>query len=235
MGKSARTVFKRTEKKYLVTAAQFERLCKAFQGKAKPDEYGAYTICNVYFDTDTNELIRHSIEKPVFKEKLRARSYGTPTAENRVFLEMKRKFKGEVYKRRVSMRYADLQAYLRTGTHAQTEKNRQIFAEIDYFFRFYHPEPKLYLAYDRVAFCGIEDETLRITFDRDIRYRETDLTLAAGDSGEKLLPDGIYVMEIKANGAMPIWLCDILDREGLFPTSFSKYGNIYKRLQQRGA
>lgn len=234
MGKAAQTVFKRTEKKYLVSAEQFERLSAAFLPFMEPDEYGEYTICNIYFDTETDELIRRSLEKPVFKEKLRARSYGIPTADSKVFLEIKRKFKGVVYKRRVALRYGELQTYLATGVHPQTEKYRQIFAEIDYFLQFYHPMPKLYLAYDRTAFKGRETPSLRITFDRDIRYRQNDLTLGAGDAGIRLLPDGQYVMEIKADGAMPLWLCDILDRERLFPTSFSKYGNVYKITNQKG-
>ncbi|MGN0571927.1 MAG: polyphosphate polymerase domain-containing protein [Candidatus Fimenecus sp.] len=233
MGKTAQTVFKRTEKKYLVSAAQFRRLSVALGAYMKADEYGEYTICNIYFDTETDALIRRSLEKPVFKEKIRARSYGVPTTDSKVFLEIKRKFKGVVYKRRVSMQYGELQTYLQSGEHPQTEKNKQIFAEIDYFFQFYHPTPKLWLAYDRVAFQGREIPSLRITFDHDIRYRETDLTLGAGDDGIRLLPDGQYVMEIKADGAMPLWLCDLLDGERLYPVSFSKYGNVYKTIHQR--
>lgn len=233
MGKAAQTVFKRTEKKYLVSAEQFGRLRSAFLPYMEPDEYGEYTICNVYFDTENDDLIRRSLEKPVFKEKLRVRSYGVPAVDDKVFLEMKRKFKGVVYKRRVAMRYDELQTYLQTGAHRETEKNKQIFAELGYFLEFYHPVPKVWIAYDRIAFRGRDAPTLRITFDRNIRYRYDDLTLGAEDRGTFLLPAGQYVMEIKADGAMPLWLCDLLDRERLFPTSFSKYGNIYKRNLQK--
>lgn len=227
MPKTIQTVFKRKEKKYLVTAAQYERLLPVLQKHMQPDAYGAYTICNVYFDTEHDDLIRRSLEKPVFKEKLRARSYGVPSAEDKVFLEIKRKYKGVVYKRRVAMTYAQLQAYLATGEHPP--KQTQVFAELDYFLQFYHPAPKLYLSYDRLAFQGREDASLRITFDSDIRSRTTQLHLSDGDFGELLLPRGVRVMEIKSDLAMPLWLCDLLTEQGVYPTSFSKYGKIYMK------
>lgn len=219
----------------MVTASQYARIAAAFAGHMQADEYGEYTICNIYFDTRDDTLIRRSIEKPVFKEKLRARSYGVPTAQDKVFLEIKRKCKGVVYKRRVSMSYAQLQAYVGTGAHPWA--NEQIFSEIDYFMRLYSPAPKLFLAYDRVAFRGIDEPSLRVTFDKNIRYRRTQLTLGDGDFGEPLLPQGQYIMEIKSDSAMPLWLCAVLDCEKLYPTSFSKYGNIYKKSLQekRGA
>ncbi len=201
----------------------------------QPDEYGEYTICNVYLDTANDDLIRRSVEKPVFKEKLRVRSYGVPNASDRVFLEIKRKCKGTVYKRRVSMTCAQLQTYLETGEHPWAQS--QIFSEIDWFMQFYAPVPKLFLAYDRVAFRGTAEPTLRITFDKNICYRRTALDLSAGADGELLLPQGQYIMEIKTDGAMPLWLCEILSTAQIYPTSFSKYGNIYKKQIQskRGA
>lgn len=235
MGKAIQTVFKRREKKYLVTKAQAEQIWAVLSDVMQPDEYGQYTICNIYFDTEDDALIRRSIEKPVFKEKLRARSYGIPTEQSKVFLEIKRKFKGVVYKRRVSLSYKELQTYLQTGRHPP--KQAQIFSELDYFLQFYKPVPKLYLAYDRVAFKGIDEPGLRITFDSNIRFRRTQLYLGDGDFGAMLLDPELYVMEIKSDGAMPIWLCTLLNSMQLYPISFSKYGKVFqKQLQnQRGA
>lgn len=235
MGKKIQTVFKRKEKKYLVTEEQYKRLLETLHGVMQPDEYGQYTICNIYFDTADDALIRRSIEKPVFKEKLRARSYGIPTEQSKVFLEIKRKFKGEVYKRRVSLSYKELQTYLQTGVHPP--KQAQIFSELDYFLRLYKPMPKLYLAYDRVAFKGVEEPGLRITFDSNIRFRRTQLHLGDGDFGEMLLAPGENVMEIKSDGAMPLWLCTLLNSMALYPTSFSKYGKVFQKQieNQRGA
>ncbi len=232
MGNPIRTVFKRQEKKYLLSETEYKEILSAFVTYMQADDYGEYTICNVYFDTANDDLIRRSIEKPLFKEKLRVRSYGVPSAEDCVFLEIKRKCKGVVYKRRVSMTCAQLQVYLDTGQHPWTRS--QIFSEIDYFMRMYMPVPKLFLAYDRTAFRGREEPTLRVTFDKNIRYRRTELCLSAGDSGEYLLPQGQYIMEIKSDGAMPLWLCGILNDMRLYPVSFSKYGNIFKIQLQRG-
>lgn len=235
MGNPIRTVFKRQEKKYLLSEAQCQSFLTAISKYMQPDEYGEYSICNVYFDTENDDLIRRSIEKPVFKEKLRVRSYGVPTAEDRVFLEIKRKCRGVVYKRRVAMTCAQMQMYLDTGAHPWSQS--QIFSEIDWFMHFYAPVPKLFLAYDRIAFRGVAEPSLRVTFDKSIRYRRTALSLSAGDGGEHLLPQGQYIMEIKTDGAMPLWLCEILSTAQIYPTSFSKYGNIYKKqiLSQRGA
>lgn len=230
MEKSVCTVFQRLEKKYLLSEAERRYLLSVLCEHMQPDEYGAYTICNVYFDTENNDLIRRSLEKPVFKEKLRVRSYGVPAAQDPVFLEIKRKCKGVVYKRRVTMPCDCLQTYLDTGQHPWEAS--QIWNEIDYCMQFYKVQPKLFLAYDRTAFRGVETPSLRVTFDKNIRYRQTKLSLAEGDDGELLLPQGQYIMEIKSDGAMPLWLCEALNAAQIYPTSFSKYGNIYKKLQR---
>ncbi|MDD4832733.1 MAG: VTC domain-containing protein, partial [Clostridia bacterium] len=81
--------FERNEKKYLLTLSQYERVFNEFSKYLKPDEYGEQIICNEYFDTDDYRLIRASIEKPSYKEKLRLRSYGIPNGESEVYLELK--------------------------------------------------------------------------------------------------------------------------------------------------
>jgi len=195
----------------------------------KSDKYGVTSICNVYFDTEDSELIRTSIEKPLYKEKLRLRSYGTPTSEDsKVFLEIKKKYDGVVYKRRVSMSLKESEKYLNNGIKPECE-NGQIIREIDYIIEHYNLKPKLFLAYDRIAYNGIEDTALRITFDTNIRSRENDLSLMAGSYGDNLIDGDTYLMEIKANGGMPLWLVDLLSTLEIYPLSFSKYGNIYKR------
>lgn len=194
----------------------------------KADKYGITSICNIYFDTDNSELIRTSIEKPLYKEKLRLRSYGTPNSdESKVFLEIKKKFDGVVYKRRAAMTFRESEDYLNNGI--KPSENAQIINEMDYIICHYNLKPKLFLAYDRIAYNGIEDEELRITFDKNIRSRENDLSLKSGSYGTNLLDKNIYLMEIKANGGMPLWLADLLSELEIYPMSFSKYGNIYKK------
>lgn len=224
--KAVSYTFKRTEKKYMLTENQYLRLKEILKQYMIPDDYAVYTICNIYFDTDSDELISKSIEKPFFKEKLRLRSYGAPKADSTVFLEIKRKVNGVVFKRRVSMPYKNMTEYLKTGKHEGF--SGQVFNEIDYFIKFYHPKPKVYLAYKREAFKGKTDETLRITFDSDIISREENAFATNSGKCDCLLNDGQRLMEIKANDAMPVWLCKALSELKIFPCSFSKYGTAYK-------
>ncbi len=193
----------------------------------KKDRYGEYTICNLYYDTDDYLLIRASIEKPEYKEKLRLRSYGVPGPADKVFMEIKKKYEGTVYKRRSVLSLRQAEAYLDRGIRPQNED--QIIKEIEYFVNFYHTKAKVYLAYDREAYADRVSRDLRITFDRNIRSRDYDLSLSAGDYGQRLLPEGECLMEIKACGAMPLELAHILSELKIYPKSFSKYGNVYKK------
>jgi hypothetical protein len=219
-------VFKRIEKKYLLTAQLCQALLPQLQGYMTADEHGLHTICSLYFDTDRFDLIRCSIEKPVYKEKLRLRSYGTPGPGDKVFLELKKKFKGVVYKRRVSLSLEEARRYLLNREQPRSEN--QILHEIDWFLQRYQPEPKIYIAYDRTAFFGNDDQNLRVTFDQNILFRESFLDLSRGNWGTPLLKKDTLLMEIKVTGAMPLWLSHILNELEIFSTSFSKYGNIYK-------
>lgn len=220
-------VFERVEKKYLLTKDKYQRLLKAIEPYMAADEYGLHTICNIYYDTVTDDLIRTSIEKPKYKEKLRVRSYGRPNKKDKVFIEIKKKYKGVVYKRRVSMTLEEAERYLNNGI--KPNKENQILKEIDYFMAFYQPIPKVYLAYDRIAYFGKEDANIRITFDHHIRSRQGELSLGKGDYGNYLLDSEQYLMEIKVPIAMPLWLAHILSELEIYPTSFSKYGNVYKQ------
>jgi len=220
------TVFKRYEKKYLLSRDQYDRLLPLLQTKMIQDDYGMHTICNLYFDTPQYDLIRTSIEKPVYKEKLRLRSYGVPGADDKVFIELKKKYKGVVYKRRVSVSLREAADYLETGKHPETDSH--VLSEIDWFQNMYHTMPKIFIAYERCAYFGDEDPNLRVTFDQGIRFRETNLDLSFGDWGRTLLESGQVLMEIKIPGAMPLWMSRMLSELELYPASFSKYGVCYK-------
>lgn len=231
--------FQRYEKKYLMTEAQYEAFCLAIEPYMRQDQYGLHTICNIYYDTADYELIRKSLEKPMYKEKFRIRSYGVPKAMDTVFLEIKKKYDGIVYKRRVPMPYEAAMENLKRA-HEHTEvatgdpMQQQIFNEIAYFFRQKELQPRVFIAYDRVAYIGREEKELRLTVDCNIRYRELDLELAKGDFGESIIPAGEYLMEIKTPGAMPLWLAHVLAKERIYPVSFSKYGTYYKQKKSGG-
>ena len=221
------TVFNRYEKKYLMPAPVYEALREHLADFMETDAYGLHTICNLYYDTEGDLLIRRSMEKPVYKEKLRLRSYGIPTSETKVFVEMKKKYHKVVNKRRLALPLAEACAYLNEGI--RPAEDSQILRELDFFLKRYAPKPALYLAYDRTALFGKEDGDFRVTFDANIRSRRTDLFLEHGDAGELLLPRGWYLMETKILGATPLWFSEILSALSIYPVSFSKYGNIFKK------
>jgi len=189
------------------------------------DAYGRSIIRNVYFDTPTHRLIRRSLEKPVYKEKLRVRSYQTATADSTVFVELKKKYKGVVYKRRVAMPEGEAMDYL-CGHNPGGDT--QILREISYFLDFYAPlQPAMFLSYEREAYYDREDPTLRLTFDENILWREQRLSLREPPDGSPLLGEDMVLMEIKTATAIPLWLTALLTREGIFRTPFSKYGTAY--------
>ena len=203
-------VFKRIEKKYIVDEPTYEKLIKKLDGHFVKDRYYKSTICNIYYDTPSHQLVRNSIEKPVYKEKLRVRSYGVPNDEDMVFVELKKKYKGVVYKRRIEMTLAQTRDFF-AGKDVPHD-NPQIENELKYFLKFYEGiAPAMYLSYDRLAYCGAEDPSLRLTFDTHILYREEQKELDNGIWGKELLPAGMRVMEIKIPNAMPLWLSAILD------------------------
>ncbi len=220
------TVFKRYEKKYLLTSEQERDFLRLLDGRMIIDQYGLHTICNIYFDTPDFDLIRHSIEKPIYKEKLRLRSYGIPESDDaKVYVELKKKFKGIVYKRRVGLKLRDAEAYLYDGIHPA--KDNQIMREIDWFLKTNPVEPKVYLAYDRRAFYGLEDNSIRLTLDKNIRCRRKKLRLGEGAVGEQLLDEDMTLMEIKLPEYMPTWMAYILSELKIAPVSISKYGTYY--------
>ena len=220
-------IFRRVEKKYRLSPHQKDALLALIREHLTPDAHGRNTICSLYLDTPDHRLIRQSIATRTYKEKLRLRSYGTPGLDDLVFLEIKKKFKGVVYKRREGMPLHRAMSYIQRG---EKPGDSQIMREIDYTMHFYNqPQPAMLIAYEREAYFCPEVPTLRLTFDTGVRYRETNLCLEAGSHGTALLPDNVILMEVKTDGAMPLWLAHALDECRLFPTSFSKYGTAYLR------
>ncbi|MBR5377332.1 MAG: polyphosphate polymerase domain-containing protein [Lachnospiraceae bacterium] len=229
-------IFERLETKYLMSRKTYADLCVAVGERIKIDEYGDSKILNIYFDNDTYELVRRSMEKPAYKEKLRLRTYGVPKDDTPAFIEIKKKYDGVVYKRRIELPYSEAFEYLTTGwKKGKTPEviiNTQIGREIDYFLKLYRPEPKFFIGYDRIATYSRDDPSLRITIDRNLRYRQIGCDLRKGDTGILLDGNGPILMEIKAGGAYPLWLTDILDELQIYPTSFSKYGSVYRKTYE---
>lgn len=219
-------VFKRYEYKYLITSDQKEKILDGMSGYMKLDSYGRATICNIYYDTDDFRLVRNSIEKPLYKEKLRVRSYGKAKENGKVFVELKKKYESVVYKRRLSMSNRAASEWL--GSHEYCQVDSQIGEEIEYFRHFYEGiKPQVFLSYEREAYYMKDGSDFRVTFDDNIFARSDRLSLTENPGGYPLLENDQVMMELKISAGMPLWMSQILTREKIFKTSFSKYGTYY--------
>lgn len=225
---AVQTVFKRYELKFLLTAEQKMRLLPEIEKRMCLDKYGRTLIKNLYFDTDTYRLIRRSLEKPDYKEKLRIRSYGNTSPDSTVFVELKKKYNGVVYKRRIPMAEQEAMTWFRGWENAPQS---QIAEEIRYFAGYYETlHPTVFLSYEREAYYCKDGSDFRLTFDDHILCRQEDLSLCAENYGTTLLPEGSVLMEVKCPGGIPLWLTSLLSREKLYKTSFSKYGTAYQTM-----
>lgn len=223
------TVFKRYELKYMISFEQKEKIIAAMKPYMKLDKYGRTAIRNIYYDTDTYLLIRRSIEKPVYKEKLRIRSYTQASEDSTVFVELKRKYQSVVYKRRISLPEEEAMEWIAGERHCL--KHTQISAEVDYFLNYYKTlHPTVFLSYEREAFYSNDGSDFRVTFDDTILSRQEDLSLKSEVYGTSLLPEGMVLMEIKCSGGIPLWMTRVLSEEYIYKTSFSKYGTAYQTI-----
>jgi hypothetical protein len=231
-------VFNRHECKFLLDTVIYDEIQNTLLKYMELDEYNKthklYTISNIYYDTEDNHLIRTSLSKPLYKEKLRLRAYGIPKEEEKVYLEIKKKVCGVVNKRRTKLKLKEAYDFVSTGEKPEVKNymNKQVINEIQYILSRYDLKPKLYLAYDRKALFSKENRDLRITFDTNIRTRRYDLALEMGDYGDSLLEEGKWLMEVKAEKTIPLWLSNLLSQYKIFKTSFSKYGKEYEKLLQ---
>ena len=219
--------FKRYELKYLLTAQQKERILQRMRPYMQLDEYGRTTIRNLYFDTEDFRLIRRSLERPIYKEKLRLRSYAPAGPEDPVFVELKKKYESVVYKRRLVIRQQQAMDFFRKGTRLGVRS--QIADEIEYFREYYQTlRPRVFLSYEREAYYAQDGGDFRITFDENILYREHALSLEEPIGGIPFLGKNQTLLEIKTSGGIPLWMSHALTEEKIFKTSFSKYGSAYE-------
>lgn len=228
-------IFQRYEFKYLMDFRQLQAVLAAMAPYMVPDEYSHSSIRNLYLDTPDYRLIRRSLERPVYKEKLRVRSYGQAGEHEPVFVELKKKYLSVVYKRRIPIPQDQALACI---DGKQPWPDSQIGAELAYTMDFYKAlRPTVFLSYERDSFRGVEDEEFRVTFDSEIRYRQEELTLNSDTWGTPILPSDQVLMELKVAGGLPLWMAHILSEQRIFKTSFSKYGAAYQDImltRQRG-
>lgn len=193
--------FKRYEKKYLLTGEQYEKLIPRLLEYMKMDDHcvnNSYSIYNIYYDTDDNSVIRHSISKPYYKEKLRLRSYKIPLSpSDKVFLELKKKINKIVNKRRAIITLEEAYNFLEFGERPKCTDfiTEQVINEIEYYLSHTKVNPTVYIGYNRIAFFGKEDKDFRLTIDSKIITRREDLFLESGCHGTDILkPNGYAVI-----------------------------------------
>lgn len=229
-------VFNRFEQKYLLDQFQYERILEKINYYMVLDGYnqknGFYTISNIYYDTRDDLLIKKSLSKPIYKEKMRLRAYGIPNLNSDVYMEIKKKYNGLVNKRRTTIKLNDAYDYISNRKRPQQSPihNLQVLNEIDYFLSRYNVIPTVYIAYDRKAYT-LGD--FRVTFDRNIRTRRFDLNLEMGTYGTPLLLENQWLMEVKSEYALPLWFVKCLSENHLYATSFSKYGSEFKQNNEK--
>lgn len=218
--------FRRVEQKYLINKETKDKLLERISNYIEEDEYFKSEISNIYFDNDNHDLLVESLEKPLFKIKVRLRSYNNG---DDVFLEIKDKVNGIVGKRRIKLSLDEFYNYINDNNI----KDDQIMRELDYYFKLFNLKPYIMVAYDRLSYKEINNKNLRITIDANLRSRFDNLLLEKGSYGEKYFNDDMYIMEIKALDSMPLWLVKSLSELKIYPTSFSKVGHIYEK--QKGS
>ena len=212
----------------MLDANQLSMLKNEMKNYMIADEHGKSTICSLYFDTPQYLLIRRSMDHPMYKEKLRLRSYGVADKDTTVFVELKKKYDSVVYKRRVAMTEAEACDYLLGRRQVM---DTQITREIDYCMDMYKGiAPAMLLSYEREAYYAKDDHEFRVTFDQNILWRDYDLNLCSGIYGNPILKENQTLMEVKTAGAIPMWMVRFLRDNGIYKTSFSKYGTAYRTL-----
>ena len=224
MKREMQNIFKRYEKKYIITREQYPALKNVLSRHMSPDCFGKYLVQNLYYDTDKWDVVRASIEKPVYKEKMRLRCYGALTHESVLFLELKKKYKGIVYKRRMPV---PAETFSGNSIRNFIPDASQIAREFDFYIKTNAVSEKIYISYKRIAYVGIAEEGLRVTFDADVRFRLDCLDYSRPGDGHAILPQGKLLMEVKTPDGMPVWLARALCENKIFPTAFSKYGVCY--------
>jgi len=227
------TVFSRNEKKYLITQMQADRLIDALVTNMKPDKYSTYWVQNIYYDTENWDIIRTSMEKPHYKEKMRMRCYGNPETTDRMFLELKKKYSGVVYKRRLPIIPSEIASS--SIDEILSKDSSQIAKELAYHIQMTGVTEKFFISYHRQAFAGLNDDSLRLTLDSDISYRLDRLCFSNSRKGMASIPlnsnntnnPNGFLLEIKTPLSIPLWLVHLLSELGIFATSFSKYAACF--------
>lgn len=228
--KKLNKIFQRKEKKYILSYDKYNELMKYLDIYMTRDEYGLHTINSLYYDTNTYDLISWATRKPKYREKLRIRCYGTDYVNAPYFLEIKKKVNGIIYKRRVSLDFDETKEFIENGTLPAVDSftDELTLMEVNRI-RNKKVIPSAMVNYDRIALFGNENPDFRVTFDFNMRWRTDRLNFLTDDSGHIIAPEVDIIMEVKILKSYPLWFAKILSDLEIYPQSFSKFGQVYKR------
>lgn len=223
-------IFRRKEQKYLITLDQYTELVCELLPYMRPDKFGVngkYRVTSLYFESPDHKIYYETKNKLKYRQKLRLRVYDDADMNSPAFFEVKQKHKKVVNKRRTVLPLREAYRYLENlGTKPLKEyetSNHQVLREIDYFRTFYQLEPEMVVSYDRHAMHCIDDSDLRITFDYNLRCRNSDLRVENGPYGDNFIDTNLIVLEVKVNDSVPLWLTRILQRIDCEQRSASKF------------
>jgi len=227
----------RNEKKYLVPNAILPNLRNRFAPFLEADEYSEseknypeYTVRSIYFDSNGKDSYFEKIEGLKNRKKIRIRGYGHQSSNTKVVLEIKRKLEDRVTKNRASVPYEQLDNLIRTGDletcfGKSKSSKKEDASRFLYNIKRYNLMPQNQIVYDREAYHGRFDPGMRVTFDKNIRYRPAPkVTQLFLDFGLKRAWIGYFILEVKYfNGEMPTWAKSIIEEFELKHEALSKY------------
>lgn len=224
--------FNRYEKKYMLDQETATKIKNDIKSYITQDQYSSnsyYTICNIYYDTVNDEIIKQSVSKPQYKEKLRLRCYGDTTKHDIVYLEIKKKLNGFVNKRRthITLEEANNLIFHKVMPVKQPYHNTQVLNEIYYFVQNKILYPKIAISYDREAYYAIDNPDFRITFDNHITSRRKNVYAGRSKEDQSIIDENLILMELKTSTSIPLWMTNILSKYKVFGNSFSKYGTEF--------
>lgn len=224
--------FNRFELKYLLPiehAGEFKKAIKSFLHVDSFGEEGQYALTSLYYDTPDHRFYWEKIDGIKVRRKLRIRHYETRdaiTPETPVFVEIKKRIDRVIIKKRAKMPYKDAVNLCNEGIMPAKfdPKDKKTLEEVQSMFHTYPLRPTLITSYFRHALIGTHyDLGLRVTFDTNIRFRDHDLDLTSKNRGKFIIPPNIALMEIKANGAIPYWLTEMIGAHNIRLIRVSKY------------
>jgi len=227
-------IFRRLEYKYFVPYERLGALRRRFSagmqhdGFSKTREFGRYTVRSIYFDTPRFLFYNEKMQGVKNRKKLRIRTYDTPGSDKAAFFEIKNKFSRVIFKERVMTALAEAPALLNGDAarvmNRMTGLDQRVMGKFLLIFNKLNLEPKVLVTYEREALQGLDDERLRVTFDMNVRsYVYPEVEDIFRDEDMSAINDRCFILEIKFDEIIPLWVRRIVSDYDLRQQPISKY------------